>query len=123
MQLAGQTADIALFLEQLGDQFFILGEFVVSVKNGLCGPGIAAGHKAGAAGGTDRGLGIRSCESDTLLCQPVEVRRVDIGIAQTMDGIPPLLVCTEPYNIILFAHNLPPLNQICHFIAQRDEVR
>lgn len=35
MQLAGQTADVALLLEQLGDELFILGEFVVSVENGL----------------------------------------------------------------------------------------
>jgi hypothetical protein len=57
-----------------------------------CGVGIVAAKEAGARWRTERRSDETIIEGDTLLYQPVEVRRIHIREAEAADGVETLLV-------------------------------
>ena len=99
MQLAGQAAAVAGIGEQLGDQRRRLGPVAVAVAAAVHGARIAAGQKAGAAGGADRRLAERVGARRPLRRQAVDVGRVDMAITERGDGIPALLIGADPKHI------------------------
>ena len=60
---------------------------------------IPPGQKAGAARRADGALAVGMSKGHTALHQAVDVRRANVLIAEAMDGIPSLLVSTNPENV------------------------
>ena len=59
-----------------------------------------AGHQRGAGGHTKRAVCIAPGVGGTLGVQIIQVRGVDAGVAQRLNGVEPLLIGSDQQNII-----------------------
>ena len=72
---------------------------VVAVATAMDRARVEPGQEAGTAGGTDGALAEGQIKGRTLGTQPVQVRRMHMGVAQGTDGVEPLLVRANPENV------------------------
>ena len=85
----------------------------------VMGARVAARQKRGPAGRADRALSIGAGKSHTLFAEGVEIRGMDVRVAQCVDGVISLLVGTIPQNVrwFVFRRNISSLNRILGVIS------
>ncbi len=79
---------------------------------------VAARQKRGPAGRADRALGIGAGKSHPLFAKGVEIRGMDVRVAQCVNGVIPLLVGAIPQNVWSFVsrRDISFLNRILGFM-------
>lgn len=98
VQLAGEPAEVAGVGEHAGDEGLV-GGHGLAVLASAGGARVAAGQKAGAAGGADRALAVGVLEECAVLGEAVEIGCGDEFVAVAPEGIEALLVGADPADV------------------------
>ena len=117
MQLASKAAGVTGSGQEAADEFF-RGRHGLSVLPAACGARIAAGKERGPARSANRALAIGLGECHTLSHQCINIWRVDVRIAQGVNGVVALLIGTDPQDVGLIWHvrwinQLANLGELC----------
>ena len=103
VQFAREAARVARIGQEAADEFF-RGRHRLPVLAATRGARITPREKRSAARRANGTLAKRICKYHALGHQGVEMRRVNVRIAQRADGVRPLLIRANPEYVRLFRH-------------------
>ena len=102
VEFAAEATVVAAFCEQSCYERCAFTPLFVAVHAAADVARVAAGEEAGPARRADGALAEGAGEGNAFFDEPVQVGRVDVGIAEGVNCVEPLLVGTEPENIGTF---------------------
>jgi hypothetical protein len=91
VELSKESRVVAGLPETVREQNFVLGQYVVQCVDPVARE-VLARPQAGTAGGADRVVYVTVGITGALLCEAIEVGRVDASRTVTAKGVPSLLV-------------------------------
>ena len=103
VQLAREAARVARISQEAADEF-LRGRHRLSVLAASRGARITPREKRSAARCANGALAIGTRKRHALRYQCIEVRRVDVRIAQRANRVRPLLIRANPENVRLLRH-------------------
>ena len=117
MQLSCQSTSVACIGKEAADKFFACRDGL-AILPAACGARITPGEEGCPAGCADGALAIGLSKRHTLCHKAINVRRIDVRIAQCADGVVPLLIGADPQDVRLIGHvrwinQLANLGELC----------
>ena len=109
---------LELVINQLNHGIITGREVIGAIAMDVMGARVAARQKRGPAGRADRALSIGAGKSHPLLAEGVEIRGMDVRVAQCVNGVIPLLVAAIPQNVwsLVSRRDISFLNRILGFM-------
>ena len=117
VQLARKAAGVTGIGQEAADEFLCARD-CLSVLPAACGAWIAASKERGPARSANRALAIGLGKRHTLSHQCINIWRVDVRVAQGVNGVVALLIGTDPQDVGLIWHvrwinQLANLGELC----------
>ena len=119
VELPAKTAVVAALGQQGSYEGSAFAPFFVTVHAAAHVGGIAAGEETGPAWRADGALAEGVGKGDALLDEAIQIGGVDMGVAQCVNCVKPLLVGAEPENVgtLLLHHRTSIVRIILHIDA------